>query len=113
MLMSLLCLKEIYMLKIQRNIAKWSRKQFPYQSSTSKFKHFEKEVQELRDEISKSAFKLSANLPKELADCGILLFGIADLYRVDLHKEMKSKLKINKKRKWHKPDKDGVSYHKK
>ena len=99
------------MLRIQTKIAKWCKKQFPYQTALSKMIHLEKEILELKDEIVNSAFEMTPNVPKELADNVILLYGIADLYGIDLHKEVKKKHKINVKRKWHKPDKDGVCFH--
>ncbi len=99
------------MLRIQTKIAKWSKKQFPYQTALSKMIHLEKEILELKDEIVNSAFKMTPNVPVEIADNIILLLGIADIYGVDALKEVKKKHKINVKRKWNNPDKDGVSYH--
>ena len=100
------------MLRIQKQIAKWATKQFPYQTPLSKMKHLEREIKELREEIVKSIMAPpSSNLPVELSDCGILLLEIADIYKIDLLKEMKAKMKINKSRKWGKPDEHGVSSH--
>lgn len=75
------------MLRIQTQIARWSNKQFPHQTHLSKMKHLEKEIKELRGEIDRSSSFI--NLSEGLADCGMLLFGIADLYDIDLHKEIK------------------------
>jgi NTP pyrophosphatase (non-canonical NTP hydrolase) len=95
---------------LQNRLHKWQVKTFPESTPLAKLEHLKKEIEEveraLRYNDSKDILEL------ELADCALLLFGIAGLKEVDLIKACKKKLKINKKRKWNKPV-NGVYFHKK
>lgn len=97
---------------LQSRINKWQRKTFQKSTVYSKMKHLRKEMEELDEAIVLAPVNMEA-LAMELADCVFLLFGIAGLFKINLLKAVKRKFKINKKRKWGLPDKDGVYLHKK
>lgn len=85
----------------QTLVGKWARKTFPKATKESWVKHLEKEVKELQDD----------HTPEEAADCLILLLGYAHINNFDLMEEAQKKMEINKRRKWGKPDSDGVVEH--
>ncbi|KKN98441.1 hypothetical protein LCGC14_0145430 [marine sediment metagenome] len=65
-------------------------------------KHIHKEAEELLEHPLD---------PVEAADILILLLRHSDLVGYDLLEEAKKKLEINKKRKWGKPDSEGIIEH--
>lgn len=97
------------MKKLQKDISKWQRETFGsnWKHAYGLFHHLREEV----GEVGKAYYDLK-KLPEELADCVILLIGIADAYDINLEKAVKDKMKLNKKRVWHKPNKKGVIKHK-
>lgn len=96
--------------EFQREVGEWGDKIFnpngynKYSFCDGRIKHFMKEAQEL----SESCFR---HIPKESADCFLLLLHIAHIQGFDLFDEARKKLEINHKRKWGEPDKDGVIEH--
>lgn len=96
------------------SVTKWQRETFPQSTPAAKCHHLKEEIEELLKECEKFPFENRADLGKELADCFILLMGVADTagfgYR-DVCLEIKRKMQINKKRKWGKADENGVVKH--
>lgn len=86
---------------MQRVIGEWGDRTFKKSSVRSVLKHFEKEVKEL----------LGSRKPVEAADCVMLLIHFAHKKKFSLYDEIVKKFEINQKRKWGKPDKDGVVEH--
>ena len=66
-----------------------------------RIKHLKKEVEELEN----SSY---VDSPEELADCFLLLLHLSYLRDIDLLKEARKKMNINRAREWGEPDKDGV-----
>lgn len=100
------------------DIVKFQKETFPDSNAYSKAKHLEKEVAELLEDLTRDYGedpKADSEATKmEYADCFILLFGSANAYGIsydDLEVIISQKMDINKKRKWGKPDKDGVVLH--
>jgi len=92
--------------KLQNKIVRWQNKTFTESTAFSKLIHLKKEINELSKDMSSGR-----DVGSEIADCQILLFGIAGKYKKSCYKEATKKLEINKKRKWGKPDKNGVVEH--
>ena len=102
---------------LMNDISNWSDKVFgEYQRNPGIVYHLKKEVDELieifengvvtQDEIDK--------LKMEFADCMMLLVDSAShsfFTANDLFSAIREKLEINKKRKWGKPDENGVIEH--
>ncbi len=103
-------------------ITQWQKETFGQATALSKVAHLKQEVEEL-DEVLKShyagAFKSETSfndvlIDKEFADCFLLLFGAAAAYGMsyeDICNCIDLKMEINKKRKWGKPDANGVVNH--
>lgn len=85
----------------QREVGEWGIRTFPDCTPESLVCHLRKEVEELAED----------NNPEEAADCFILLLNHAHRCGYNLIIEAFKKFKINQKRKWGKPDKDGVIEH--
>ena len=88
----------------QKEVGEWGDKTFnPKRGNNSKaiVHHLIKEVGELLD----------SNASDEAADCFLLLLHHAHTLNYDLLTEAKKKMKINRKRKWGKPDANGVVEH--
>lgn len=103
--------------RLFNEIVSWQDATFPKATAYSILKHLEKEIRELRDEIEKdSTVRVEAEMFEELADCFILMFGIAGSFKMsyeELSDVIFCKLMKNKSREWGEPDKDGVVLHKK
>lgn len=95
---------------MQKEIDEWQREVFPESDSVSKISHLREEVNELMDEFNTLDID-KEKIAMELADCALLLFGIAGLNDIDLLESVETKFEINKKRKWKDPV-DGVYFHK-
>lgn len=80
----------------------WARATFPDSTPEAKFAHLKKELIELEGNLGDA---------HEIADCVILLAGIADLQGIDLGEAIAAKLEILKDRSWGKPDSEGVIEH--
>ena len=102
--------------KMFTKITDWQRETFPHSTPLSRVRHLLTEVKELKFELQQQQ-----HLPtdeeavlSEFADCFILLFGAAESYGMDYSEICECihrKMKINKERKWNKPDKHGVVNH--
>jgi NTP pyrophosphatase (non-canonical NTP hydrolase) len=91
-------------------ITKWQNETFPKATAFSKAAHLEQEVQEVREatETGDTSIRL------EIADCLILIAGVADksgMSYEDVCAAIDEKMEINKKRRWGKPDSNGVVNH--
>jgi NTP pyrophosphatase (non-canonical NTP hydrolase) len=100
--------------KTFERVTKWQRETFPQATALSKCHHLIEEVRELQEECEKSKGETSIELTEELADCFILLLGIADsagFEYQDLGLLINCKMTINEQRKWGKADENGVVKH--
>jgi NTP pyrophosphatase (non-canonical NTP hydrolase) len=91
-------------------ITQWQQETFPDSSALSKVYHLIEEVEELKEAIKNK----DENVRLEIADCFILLFGIANLLDYsfdDVKKFIDEKMEINKARKWGKAKDNGVINH--
>lgn len=94
-------------------ITDWQHKTFPNATAMSKLAHLAEELQELYNELAKD----DDNEPRvadEFADCFLLLYGCASAWGMDYEEicaSISRKMKINKVRKWGKPDEQGVVRH--
>ncbi len=92
-------------------VVKWQKETFPTASPGSKIAHLKQEVEELENDVA------GGNLigaQKEFADCFLLLFGAAYASGYswkDIWQFIDWKMQVNKKRKWGKPDANGVVNH--
>lgn len=77
---------------IQAEIVEWADGVFPNRTIANAL------AKMVMEEIPE--YLTSQNDPMELADIGILLYDVAHLADVDLHKAMRKKMTINKNRKW-------------
>ncbi len=92
-----------------KDVIDWQEEQFPKATTKSIITHLYMEVFELGE-----AVKLDSNTSEELADCFLLLFGLAhklDLGFDQIVKAIEDKMKINKFRTWGEPDANGVVRH--
>lgn len=88
--------------EFQTYVLNWSAKTFGHSLALPKVHHLRKEVEELLANPSD---------PSEIADCFILLAGLAEIAGVDLLKVGLEKMKINEGRTWGAPDDNGVCEH--
>lgn len=95
--------------KLQQEINEWQMKTFKSSDKVSKYRHLEREIKELGEAIEWGS--PTTPVAMEIADCLMLLYGIASLYNIDVIEALSKKLEINKKRKWGSPDKEGVVEH--
>lgn len=99
------------MIKTQfESISKWQKETFGEATALSKVEHLHQEVIELHDDLVAE----SEGIKMEFADCFILLFGAAASHGMsyeDICNCIDEKMKINKLRKWGKPDDNGVINH--
>jgi NTP pyrophosphatase (non-canonical NTP hydrolase) len=87
---------------LQRAIDEWQRATFPPSTAASKLAHLRKELVELEAAPTDAG---------EIADCIMLLVGVASLAGVDVQQALEDKLAVNKQRRWGEPDADGVVEH--
>lgn len=89
---------------LQRYIGDWQRSTFGNGDShlavQGQQKHLEKEVHELALELVGSRYRASASVGMEVADCLILLLGMADRLGIDAFELIAAKMIINRSRKW-------------
>lgn len=99
--------------KLMDDISEWSDNTFgDYERTIPILHHLKKEVPELIEAIEKEGTISSALF--EFADCFMLLLDAAHHHGYtadDILFATMEKLKINKKRKWGKPDENGVVEH--
>ena len=86
---------------LQFEVGSWGDRTFPASRVESVLAHFQKEVKEL----------VESRDPEELADCILLLIHFAHKKGVSLRDAVRAKFEINKRRKWGKPDAQGVVEH--
>lgn len=92
-------------------ITEWQNKTFQNSTTLSKIIHLKQEVEELERAVY---FESEKEVIKELADCLILLFGVASKMGLTYETTwlaIEQKMEINKQRKWGKPDANGVVNH--
>jgi NTP pyrophosphatase (non-canonical NTP hydrolase) len=91
-------------------ITKWQDETFPDASAFSKVEHLKEEVEELSIDVAINGL----GMKMEFADCVMLLFGAAakcGMSYEDCCNAVDEKMSINRKRKWGKPDENGVVKH--
>lgn len=101
-----------YVTYLMKSINDWSVSTFPGEIISGKIEHLKREVDELGVEIAVD--ETSDETREELADCYILLLGITAKLGVssaELKESIESKMEINKRRKWGKPDVFGIIEH--
>lgn len=92
-------------------IVTWQRKTFTASTPQSKIHHLMEEVMELKNAIANES---DSEIRKELADCFILLFGVADSLEMewpDVLETIREKFEIIQSRNWGTPDENGVVKH--
>lgn len=97
-------------------ISEWQNETFPSATALSKVSHLKQEVSELFDELAKfeDGQLNEDDLKTEFADCFILLYGAASSFGLtlfEINECINAKHNINLKRKWGKPDENGVVNH--
>lgn len=95
-------------------ITKWQEETFGEATASSKIAHLKEEVDELSNEINSINTDNKQDTRMEFADCFLLLFGAAKSYGMtyeDVCECINDKFEIVKKRKWGKPDANGVVKH--
>lgn len=88
----------------QHEVGLWARKTFPGSTDMAKLKHLQKEVVELMEAHGDRR-------KEEAADCLLILMHFAEAHGFSLLGAARDKHEINRKRRWGKPDKDGVIEH--
>lgn len=92
-------------------VTKWQDATFGQATPLSKLAHLRKELVELEVEIGSD---LSFGAEEEYADCFLLLYGSAIKYGMTwdtINLAISRKMDKNEKRKWGKPDAEGVVEH--
>jgi hypothetical protein len=116
--------------KIQDEIKKWSDETFgKYRNGSPMINHLKREIDELINAMGDYHRGIYSNsvergielrnkkidrIKMELADCFILLFDSAAHEQININgivNAIKEKLEINKKRKWGRPDENGIIEH--
>ena len=99
-------------------ISKWQKETFGQATPLSKLAHLAQEMVELKDAITNEDHTIDHEAIRktkmEYADCFFLLFGSAAAYGMsykDICDSIQKKFEINKRRKWGKPDENGVVNH--
>jgi|SRR5579871_2527215 len=94
-------------------VTKWQKETFPTATALSRVHHLKEEILELIKELDIPHPSYS-QLQQEYADCFLLLFGSASASGMnysDICCAIEMKMKINKSRRWGKPDENGVIKH--
>lgn len=84
------------------SVHQWQCETFPQAGAESKWHHLKEEIEELGDCLSD---------PSEIADCLLLLIGIAKVQGLDPFQCIVDKMAVNRERDWGKPDSNGVVKH--
>lgn len=103
----------------QKEISQWQDETFGFddrngQRQLAQFAHLSKEVLELYTELVEHVVEgneSNETIGPEIADCFILLIGIASTRGIDVEDAIRDKMAINRARKWSPPDEDGVCQH--
>lgn len=88
--------------KLQLFVNKWQEETFTEKSAESIVAHLQREVKELAEDPYDY---------EEIADCLILLIGLAGHINVDVEKIILDKMVENYLRTWGEPDEEGVVEH--
>ena len=91
-------------------VTAWQENTFVNATAHSKACHLREEVEELINDLETD----NKDRRLEFADCFILLYGAAKadgMTYEDIGRAVEEKMKINKTRKWGKPDSNGVIKH--
>jgi len=91
-------------------VTDWQKETFGESTALSKIAHLKEEVEELETDV----FHQAKDRRLEFADCFLLLFGAAKadgMSYEDICDAIDEKMSINRKRKWGKPDENGVVNH--
>jgi len=98
---------------LMQEITDWQDSVFTQATALSAVTHLQREVIELTFAIQSEQLKKEGqdDIIKELADCFLLVVGVAHLSGIDLEAAAIEKLEINKARVWGVPDADGVVEH--
>ncbi len=83
-------------------VHQWQLETFPAATARSKVIHLQEEVGELLQDPSNES---------EIADCLMLIVGVAMVQGIDIHACLTKKFEVNKRRRWGTPDADGVVKH--
>ena len=89
------------LVKLQEEIGSWAKKTFPTATPESWVKHLKREVKELEESQG----------PEEASDMFILLLGWCHIKGCQAYEIIDKKMQINYKRKWGRPDAEGVVEH--
>ena len=89
--------------RVQKRIGTWGDKTFPKATPESIYRHLCREIKELGEDY--------ALVEAEHADCILLLTHIAHKKKFSMYDAFTAKFEINKRRKWGKPDAEGVVEH--
>ena len=95
-------------MELIKDITEWRKKTFPKSDDISTYNHLIREVKELGEALEYGPI---GPIKKEIADCVILLIGLADVLNIDILQAVKEKHQINVKRQWGSPDEYGVVEH--
>ena len=96
------------MRNLQHSINDWQDEVFPNRTLQGQLEKLEQEIAELYFAIEE---KDEPSIQKEIADCMIVLMGIAGIEDIDLQSVVEAKMKINKLRMWEE-NHPGVHQHK-
>ena len=91
-------------------IVQWQNETFGKATALSKVEHLKEEIEELTIDIAID----SETRILEFADCFLLLFGAAasdGMNYQHICEAIDAKMRINRQRKWGKPDANGVVHH--
>lgn len=98
-----------------KEINDWQDSVFTKATPLSAVTHLQREVIELTFAIQTKDWERGdigmQQVREELADCFILLAGVAHLLEIDLEAAAEAKMIINRRRIWGEPDADGVVEH--
>lgn len=95
-------------------ITGWQDSVFTRATPLSAVTHLQREAIELTFAIQTKHLKREngdSDIQAELADCFLLIIGVAHLSGIDLEQAVEEKMAINRRRVWGEPDSDGVVEH--
>lgn len=102
--------------EFQKEVGEWGEVTFPKSYINSVIDHFDDESKELignfkDEEGNRFSFVSYTNADEEAADCVLLLLHYCHKRDISLMQLMEDKMKVNRERKWGKPDERGVVRH--
>ena len=93
---------------LPKAVGLWADETFPQSTAESVINHLKREIIELEEAVKNPT---SFNIQQEAADCQILLWHLAHKCHFNINEEAADKHRVNKHRKWGKPDAEGVVEH--